>query len=239
MKISVVIPVYNEEKILTETKDELYSFCKLKFTEGFEIIFSDDGSHDGSRTIMNSFTEKEIKVVGDGTNRGKGYAVRNGILNADGDIIIFTDCDLAYGVQILGDFADKMKQCEEYGVIVGSRAIHPEGYAGYSLMRRLLSHGYMRFLSLVGGMKRSDSQSGIKGFRRDAAKRIFPLCESNRFAFDFEVLMLAEKMKIGICEYPVKIINNRPSSMSFMRDSIKMIRDVLRIKKRVKKIKTE
>lgn len=239
MKISVVIPVYNEEKILRETKEKLYAFCKLKFTNGFEIIFSDDGSRDGSRAIMDGFTEEEIKVVGDSVNRGKGYAVRNGILNAEGDIIIFTDCDLAYGVDILAEFAERMKKNEKYGVIVGSRALHPEGYKGYSLLRRLLSHGYMRFLSLVGGMKRSDSQSGIKGFRRDAAQRIFPLCESNRFAFDFEVLMIAEKMKIGIYECPVKIINNRPSSMSFMRDSVKMIRDVLRIKRRVKGIKTE
>ncbi len=239
MKISVVIPVYNEEKILLETKEELYNFCKLKFTDGFEIIFSDDGSRDASRSLLDSFQEEEIRVIGESENRGKGYAVRKGILHANGDVIIFTDCDLAYGVAILADFVKRMEENEDVGVLIGSRALHKDGYEGYSLFRRFLSHAYMRFLSVVGGIRTTDSQSGIKAFRKSDASRIFSLCESNRFAFDCEVLMIADRLHIKILEHPVKIINNRPSSMSFLRDSLKMVRDVLKIKKRVKKIKTE
>ena len=236
LKISVVIPVYNEEKILSETKDALYAFCKQRFTNGFEIIFSDDGSRDASRAISEGFSEPEIRVIGDTENRGKGYAVRQGILAAEGDIVIFTDCDLAYGTEILSEYASYFEKNSDCDVLVGSRALHPEGYSGYSFFRKILSRGYLRFLSLVGGIGVSDSQSGIKGFRRAAAREIFSFCESNRFAFDFEVLMLSEKLNYRVREYPVKIINNRPSSMSFLRDSCKMIRDVMRIKKHVRSL---
>ena len=90
-------------------------------------------------------------------------------------------------------------------------------------------------IKIAAGFRLSDSQCGIKGFRRAAAQRIFPHCEVDRFAFDLEVLMIANKLGLKIEEMPVKIVNHRESKVNVMRDSLKMLRDVRRMKKRIRK----
>lgn len=240
--ISVVIPMYNERKIIEETLMRLTSYLDAEFPGDYELVFSDDGSQDGCDAYI---AEKEKETAGrvrlcpGKVNHGKGSAVRKGILAAKGDIIVFTDCDLAYGTAYIGDMIRLMQQDEKTDVLVGSRAIHPDGYAGYSAFRRFLSRGYMKFLSVIGGFRGSDSQTGLKGFRAPAAKRIFSLSETDRFAFDLEVLMIAERLGYTVKEMPVKVINNRPSSMSFLKECLRMLRDVMKIRKRVRKIKRE
>ena len=93
----------------------------------------------------------------------------------------------------------------------------------------------MKFLGLIAGFKLSDSQCGIKGFRHDAAKKIFRNCEVDRFAFDLEVIMIATKIGYKIAEMPVKIINHRESTVNLLQDATRMIRDVRKMKKRIKK----
>jgi dolichyl-phosphate beta-glucosyltransferase len=102
-------------------------------------------------------------------------------------------------------------------------------------MRKLASKTYIKVIAFAAGFKLSDSQCGIKGFRHDIAKKIFSNCEVDRFAFDLEVIMLAMKLGAKIAEMPVKIINHRESTVHVLRDSVKMLRDVRSMKKRIKK----
>lgn len=117
----------------------------------------------------------------------------------------------------------------------GSRSKSPNGYKNYTFLRKAASKAYLKFLNVVGGLKLSDSQTGCKGFSKEAAKKIFGVCETDGFAFDFEALMLAKKFGFSILEIPVEVKNHRASKIRLLRDSIKMVKDIRKIKKRIKK----
>ncbi len=235
MKVSLVIPMYNEMSIVQDAVTTFSTYMKKTF-EDFELIFVDDGSSDGCGDVVLKAAEEDprIRLCRYTPNRGKGYAVRTGVLAAEGDLILFTDCDNAYGTDAVGKLADTLVQTKA-DIVVGSRNLSKDGYEGYTPIRKLASKTYIKVIALAGGFKLSDSQCGIKGFRRDIAKKIFSNCEVDRFAFDLEVIMIATKIGAKIAEMPVKIINHRESTVHIVRDSVKMLRDVRRMKKRIKK----
>lgn len=232
MKISVCIPMYNEEKIIKDTVAHLGAYMAENF-EDYEIIFSDDGSTDNCREVVDKASDSHIRAVGYGKNKGKGAAVRNGVMNAVGDVIIFTDCDLAYGLDVIKTVVEKFKSEPDTDIIVGSRNLDKSGYDGYTLTRRLASKAYIKCLALVAGFKMTDSQCGFKAFRKKTAHEVFKTCEVNGFAFDFEVLIKANKLGAKIREMPVKVINHHASKVNVLRDSLKMLRDVRKIKNRL------
>ena len=157
------------------------------------------------------------------------------MLSADGEIRIFTDADLAYGTEVIEKAVNIMVNNENTHMVIGSRNIDKDGYEGYTWYRKLMSKAYIKVLGAVGGFKLSDSQCGIKAFRGDVAEAIFSKCEVDGFAFDFEVILRAIKSGFYISEMPVKIINHRESTVRPVRDSIKMLGDLRRIKKNVNK----
>lgn len=232
---SLIIPMYNEEKILPSTIKTLHEYMSREFEE-YEIIFSDDGSKDSSREIVKTCGLPNIRLVSYGENKGKGGAVRNGMLNAKGEVRLFTDCDIAYGTEIIKTLYNDFKaaNCD---VMIGSRNIHKDGYEGYTFLRKFVSKAYIKLLCVVGGFKLSDSQCGFKAFSGKAAEAVFSKCQTNSFAFDFEAIMFATRLGFVICEIPVKIVNHRQSEskVNMLSDSVKMFGDVLRIKKHVKK----
>lgn len=229
---SLIIPMYNEEKILPDTIETLHAYMESAFDD-YEIVFADDGSTDRSRKIVEECGHERIRVVGYEKNRGKGCAVRCGMLAARGDIRLFTDCDLAYGTEIIRTLYDKftVAGCD---VMIGSRNLSGDGYEGYTALRRIVSKTYIRVLCTIGGFKLSDSQCGFKAFSAKAAEDVFSRCETDGFAFDFEAILFATKLGYKIAELPVKIINHRESKVNVLSDSIRMLRDLLQIKKHVK-----
>ena len=235
MKISVCVPMYNESSIIADTAAKLHRYMTEHFENDFEIVFSDDGSRDGSADIVNSLGFSGVRVVGYEKNQGKGCAVRTGVLASEGDIVMFTDADLAYGMDIIEE-AFKILVKGEYPVLVASRAKHKDGYEGYTPIRKLASRTYIKVLNLFGGIKISDAQCGFKGFSGDIARRIFPHCQTNNFAFDLEVILIAQKMNLRIYELPAKIINHRESKVNVIKDAFKMLKEISRIKKNVKKV---
>jgi len=235
MKISVCIPMYNESKIIADTARTLHSYMTDEFGEDFELIFSDDGSSDGSAEIVRALGLPCVRVVGYEKNRGKGCAVRTAFLESHGDIAMFTDADLAYGTHVIGRIAHEFEAHPDADLVLGSRNISSDGYEGYTLLRRIASKTYIKVLCFVGGFKLSDSQCGCKAFRRDAISKIFPRCEVDGFAFDFEAILWANKQNLKIVEMPVKVINHRESKVSLFKDSIKMLCDLRKMKKRIKK----
>lgn len=234
MKISLCIPMYNESSIIAQTAKALHEYMSATFDD-YEIIFSDDGSKDNSAEIVRKLDLPCVRVVGYETNMGKGYAVRTAMLAAEGDVVMFTDADLAYGTDVIKQTYDIFAKDNSIDMVIGSRPLHKDGYEGYTAIRKLASKVYIKVLSVVGGFKLSDSQCGCKAFSGKAAKEIFSRCEVNRFAFDFECILWAVKFNMKIVEMPVKIINHRESKVNVLRDSVKMLRDILKMKKRIKK----
>ncbi len=234
MKISLCIPMYNEKSIIVDTANTLHAYMSSHFEE-YEILFSNDGSRDGCDRLVEDLHLPCVRVVGYPENKGKGCAVRTAMLEATGDIIIFTDADLAYGTDVIQGLCDTFSENPQADMVIGSRNISKDGYEGYTFIRKLASKTYIRVLCLAGGFRLSDSQCGCKGFRADAAKKIFSRCEVNGFAFDFEAILWASKLKMKIVEMPVKIINHRESKVHVFSDSFKMLRDLRKMKKRIKK----
>ena len=235
MKFTVCIPMYNESKIIADTAKTLAAYMADNFDD-YEIIFSDDGSTDGSADIVKSLELPCVRVIGYPDNRGKGSAVREAMLAASGDAVMFTDSDLAYGTDVIKRVADAFLENPDCGLVVGSRNIGDDGYEGYTFLRKLASKTYLKVLKIAGGLKISDSQCGCKAFRGEAAKKIFSHCMVNRFAFDFEAILIADKCGYKICEIPVKVINHGESKVNVLRDSFKMLRDLLKMKKRISKL---
>ena len=237
--------MYNESSIAADTVKTVFEAMeKLREEYGYdyEVLFSNDGSTDNCADIVRdtaaALGADRIRVTGYEKNRGKGAAVKHAMLETVGDVVVCTDCDLAYGTDVVGEVAKKFDPAYSDSltdIVIGSRKLGSDGYEGYTFIRKLASKCYMIVLRVVAGFKLSDSQCGFKAYTNAAAHTIFSEIETDGFAFDIEVLMTANSMDMTIGEMPVKIINHRESKVSVLSDSIKMFGDLLRIKKRVKK----
>lgn len=236
MKVSLVIPMYNESSIVNDAL-KTYSTYMEKTFEDWELIFVDDGSKDGCGDVIKEASEKDerIRLEGYEVNRGKGYAVKTGVLASKGDLVIFTDCDNAYGEETIGRAVEQMTSTGT-DMLIGSRNLTNDGYKEYTFIRRLASKAYIKIICIFAGFKLSDSQCGFKGFKGEVGRKLFKYSEVERFAFDLEIILLAQKAGYSISEMPVKVINHRESKVSLARDAIKVLSDLRKMKKRIKKL---
>lgn len=242
MKISVCIPMYNEASIISDNAKRLWEYMEKNFvsadgTRDYEIIYANDGSADGCDKIVRDLNLPGIKVVGYEKNQGKGYAVKTAMLASSGDIAMFTDADMAYGTDVISKMVEYFDASPDSQLVIGSRNLSKDGYSNYTFIRKLASKAYIKVLCIVGGFKLSDSQCGCKGFRREAVDAIFPRLEVNGFAFDFEALLWASKLKYKITEMPVSVLVHGESKVRIVRDTMKMLRDIIKMKRRIKKTK--
>lgn len=238
MKISVIIPMYNEAKVIGESVRTLYSVLTRDFGEGqFEAIFVSDGSTDGCDGIVRSFGKNhpEVRLITYSPNKGKGCAVRTGMLAAEGDFMLFTDSDLAYGADIIKKCYDRWLESGA-DVVIGSRAIKGGGYDSYTFFRKVMSKTYLKVISIAAGFSHSDSQAGLKGFSKDAGKKIFGNCVVDRFAFDLEALLIADRMGCKFEEVPANVLVHGDSKVSAVRDAVNMLGQLRTIKKRVRSL---
>ena len=234
MKVSVCIPMYNENAIIANTAHTLSEYMSARFSD-YEILFCDDGSSDGCGDTVRALSLPNVRVIGYEKNRGKGYAVRTAMMDAVGDIRMFTDADLAYGTDVIARVVETFEKNPEASLVIGSRNISSDGYEGYTWIRRVVSRAYIRVLCMAGGFRLSDSQCGCKAFTGQAAEQIFSKCEVDRFAFDFEAILWAVNQNMKIVEIPVKVINHGESKVRIIRDTVRMLRDLRRMKKRIRK----
>ncbi len=240
-KVSILVPMYNEEKIAEKSAKTLQDYFGQKFQDGeYEIIFCNDGSKDSCAEKVENLNLPNVRVVGYSDNRGKGAVIRYGIAMCEGEYIVCTDCDIAYGLDAIYEMANRLIEGKSE-MVIGSRNISKDGYDGYTPLRRLMSKAYIKVICILAGFKYSDSQCGIKGYKAERAKSIFRKCTVNGFAYDLEVLILADKMGISVSEMPVKIINHSQSDSKVrpIIDGLKMARDVLKIKKMHKNVKRQ
>lgn len=259
-RVSIIIPAYNESAMIEDTLKTLVSYLDGRFGREYELLFVDDGSRDGTADLIAALIAEMAKTdpasaaadgrilsLGYADNRGKGAAVRLGMLRARGDIRIFTDADLAYGTDVLGAFYDALAThgapenaaADPFppAIAIGSRDIHPDGYRGYTPARRFISRTYRAILRGFFGLAVSDSQCGIKGFTAAAAEKIFTEAETDRYAFDFELISLASRAGMPILELPVCVINHRDGRIRLLRAAIRMLSDLVATKRRLAKKK--
>ena len=232
MKFSLCIPMYNEADIIASTARTLSAYMAEHFSD-YELLFIDDGSTDGTAALVEKLALPRVRVLRYQPNRGKGHAVRTGMLAATGDIAMFIDADLAYGTGVILQAKEQLEGHPEADVLIGSRVLHPEGYSGYTFLRRVASKAYIRVLCLVGGFRLSDSQCGCKAYRGKAIRDIFSRCQTDGFAFDFETILWAQKLGYGITEMPVKILNHRASTVNVLTDTFRMLHELSGMKKRI------
>lgn len=233
MKVTLIIPMYNESKIIEETARTLSAYMQQNFDD-YEILFSNDGSKDDCGEKVQALALPHVRVTGYDQNKGKGCAVRTAVLESSGDFVMFTDADLAYGTDVIKAAYTRLTESGA-GMLIGSRNLDKDGYEGYTALRKLMSKMYIRVLCFVGGFRLSDSQCGCKAFSGDLARNIFSRCQVNGFAFDFEAILWAQKLGASIVELPVRIINHRESSIHIIRDTVRMLRDLRKIKKSVRR----
>ena len=234
MKLSLIVPMFNEAAII-ENSVRVYHEALCADVPDHELVLVDDGSTDDSAARVEALGLPNVRVIRYAPNQGKGNAVKTGMLAATGEIRMFLDADVAYGTDVIRQAAALLAENPDKAMVIGSRTLHPEGYAGYTLLRKLASETYIKVLNVVGGFRLSDSQCGCKAYRGAAAEAIFARTETKGFAFDFETILLAQKLGFGILEMPVKIVNHRDSKVHVFRDTLHMLAELRQIKKRVKK----
>jgi len=227
--LSVIVPAYNEAERLPSTLSKIVEHLSTR-PQTFEVIVVDDGSTDVTASIVEKYYQQsgKVRLIKNPGNRGKGYAVRNGMLHASGQYLIFSDSDLSTPVEDIDLLLSPLQR--GYDVVIGSRALRPEWiYPRQPLSRQLVGRIFNLCIRGVTFLEVHDSQCGFKGFRRDAAKMIFSRQKLTGFGFDVEIAYLARKYGFRLLEVPVHWSNNLASKVHPFRDGPLMFLDLLRI----------
>ena len=227
--ISVIIPSFNESKVILNTLDKLRSYFADQ-PYGFEIVVVDDGSTDGIRDLINCLSREKpfIKLISN-PHMGKGASVKSGVLSASGDYILFTDADLSTPIEELDKLMPFFK--EGYDVIIGSRAKKESNILRHQpMLRQAMGKVFNMLVRLLVLRGIKDTQCGFKVFRRQAAHKIFSLQRLNGFSFDVEILYIAKALGYKIKDIPITWINRIDSRVGIAKDSLKMFFDLFTIK---------
>ena len=235
LSISVVIPLFNEANRLDNTFNELTFFLNSQENKKIEIIFIDDGSIDNSlrklKLFKKSINSSNHKIIINSyiTNKGKGYACKTGVLIANNDLILICDADMATKPNQLIEWIDKKFIDNEDVCYLGSRN-HKASIIKSKINRKLIGRCLNILLYIFFKNRISDTQCGFKLFNKKYAKKIFGKLETNRFAYDIEIIQLLKINSIKIKELPIKWEHKEGSKISIFKDSLKMIIDIIKIK---------
>lgn len=228
--LSVVIPAYNEEQRLPATLDRIAAYREESPIPVVEILVVDDGSRDGTAALVES-RQGLVRLVRNPGNRGKGYAVRNGMLAAKGEWILSTDADLSAPIEELGKLVAAARR-ENAVVAIGSRALDRKLVKVHQpMMREVSGRAFNLAMRMVTGLPFRDTQCGFKLFRRDAAKNIFSRQVEEGFSFDVEDLVIARVLGLRSIEVPVEWSNVEGTKVS-LTQGMKSFADLVRIRSR-------
>lgn len=231
-ELSVVIPVYNEEKRLGKTLRESLDYLK-KSKVPFEIVIVDDGSTDSTVKLVGEFSrkvgKKALRVLKQETNQGKGAAVKRGAMEAQGDVVLYMDADNATPLNQYERFRPLL--AKGFDVVVGSRAVDRSMVRVHQpLYREAMGRFFNVLVQLAATPGLWDTQCGFKAFRRKAAQAVFPLQTIERFGFDVEILFIARKQGWSMVEAPVEWFDAPGSKVHAVRDSMTMFLDLFLIR---------
>ena len=218
--LTVILPCYNEAERLPGTLQALLAHRSAAPGE-VEVLVVDDGSTDATVTVAEAVAaaDRRVRVLSYGPNRGKGFAVRTGMLAAQGQLVVFTDADGSYSP---GDLDRIVAALDQAPVAIGSRVGDPSG----PVARRVASRVFNLAIRGALGLPFGDTQSGLKGFRRPAAQQIFSRARVDGFAFDVEVLWLARQLGLEVTEVQVQALERQGSKVQMVADALEMLGEV-------------
>src|SRR5271157_6191869 len=230
MTYSIVIPAYNESARLGATLEKVLAYVRQQGWDA-EVIVVNDGSRDNTAEIVRGFAKNNpmVRLVENPGNRGKGYSVRNGILNSRGDVVVFSDADLSSPIEETPKLLQALAAGDD--IAIGSRWLRAELQTQrQSVHRQLFGRIFNLLLRIVLGLRFKDTQCGFKAFTRRAAQRIFPLQRIERWGFDPEILFLAQRLGLRVAEVPVLWAHSEGTRLHPFRDGLRMFWDVIRIR---------
>ena len=234
--LSLVIPAYNEAGRLPRNLPRVAAYCQtlaLPAPGGWEVLVMVERSTDGTleKTRAAAAAFPSVQVIDNGPQRGKGHAVRAGMLRAAGRIVLFMDADLSTPLPEIARFLAWLAAHPETEVLIGNRR-HPESRIGrpQGWLRRRLSGAFNRLVKdRVLGESWTDTQCGFKAFRARAAREIFSRQQLDGFSFDVEVLALAAALRLPVADLPVEWHDDRATRLHLWRDGRIMWHDVRRV----------
>jgi glycosyltransferase involved in cell wall biosynthesis len=222
--LSIVIPAYNEAGRIVSSLKAIQDYVQGK-NYPVEIIVVDDGSTDN--TVEIATAEAGVRVLRNQGNRGKGFSVRHGVLEARGELILFTDADLSAPIEEAEKLLAAMESSHA-DAVVGSRALQRELIGAHqSLLREWGGRFFNLLVRIFSGLKIYDTQCGFKLFRSRTTRRAFELQRVDRFGFDPEILFLVERLGGKVVEVPVRWNHNPATKVHYLRDSLHMTLDLV------------
>ena len=227
--LSIVVPAFNEAVRIGGSIQKIDAFMRQS-PLSFELIVVDDGSTDNTTAVVRQAQAKGLRLVHNERNHGKGYTVRQGVLAASGKYVLFTDADLSAPIEEASKLLDIAIK-EGADVVIGSRAIDRKYIEKHQTRTRELGGiAFNLMVRLLLGLRLQDTQCGFKLFDRQKSRRIFEQQTTFGFGFDPELLFLAKRNGLKICETPVRWSHAEGSKVSFLRDGIRMFLDLVRIR---------
>jgi dolichyl-phosphate beta-glucosyltransferase len=228
--LSIVIPAYNEEALIARTLECLQNYLAAR-PERYEIIVVDDGSQDQTVEVVRRLQEKKVnlRLLVNPQNMGKGFSIRRGVLESNGQFIIFTDADLPYELDAIEGFLKALR--DGYDLAIGSRVLPGSDVKGVPALRYVAGQVFSWMVQAVLFSGLPDTQCGFKSFRADAAKDIFRRLTIAGFGFDVEMLFVARKRKRTIQPVPVHMIEHRQRSrVRLVKDSFTMFANLFMVR---------
>jgi dolichyl-phosphate beta-glucosyltransferase len=230
MTYSIVIPAYNEGERLAPTLEKVLAYVRQQGWDA-EVIVVNDGSRDNTAELVRSFAAKDsmVRLVENPGNRGKGYAVRNGMLNARGDVVVFSDADLSSPIEEMPKLLAALAAGAD--IAIGSRWLRAELQTQrQSLHRQLFGRVFNALNRIILGLRFKDTQCGFKAFTRRAAQTILPLQRIERWGFDPEILFLAGKFGFRVEEVAVRWGHSGDTRIHPVLDGARMFQEMVRIR---------
>jgi glycosyltransferase involved in cell wall biosynthesis len=230
LRYSIVIPAYNERTRIAKSLDRIMGYIADHNWDA-EVIVVDDGSNDGTADIVRDYASRcaGLRLLLNPGNRGKGYSVRNGMLHAQGEILLFSDADLSSPIEESSKLFSAIAGGAD--VAIGSRWMQAELQTEKQpLYRQLFGRVFNLALRIVLGLQFKDTQCGFKAFTRPAARALFPLQTIERWGFDPELIYLAQKFGFRVEEVPVAWAHREGTRINPVRDGIRMVGEMLEIR---------
>ncbi len=223
---SIVIPARNEELRLPTGLRRLLSILERDRTE---IVFVDDGSNDRTFDVASNLLSDlpHVTLVRFDNNRGKGAAVREGVLRASGSVVAFVDADMATDPKLLRELFSAL---ETHDIAVGSRSLAESNVHSHSIRRAFLGRALNRLVRQSTGIRVSDTQCGFKAFRAPVARLLFAASRVEGFAFDIEVLNLSYRLGLSVAEIPVDWTDLPGGTVSLLREPFRIVKDMIRFR---------
>ena len=228
-QLSVVLPVYNEERVLDESLDAICGFLG-GLDVPFEVVAVDDGSRDASRRLLDEHAadDPRLKIHALPTNQGKGAAVRYGMLRAAGERVFFMDADLSTPLAEIPAFLEALD--DGYEVVLGNRRMHGASITRRQpFLRETLGKGFTALTRTLVAPGISDFTCGFKAFTRDAAQGVFRRSTMNGWAFDAELVAIAQELGFRIAQRPVRWAHEDDTKVQLGAAVARSLREILQI----------